>query len=511
MRITFVVVVVVGSLALACAPPGPGARKQAPLTPLPALTHVVTTLDKTLVPAHPPTPGELNPAIPENTQAYLDAGLGDLNDGPGEPITVRTLDGSAAPARGPNAHRLTRFVHLADIQLMDDESPMRTADFDSQSVTSAIRPHDPFLCLMLNAAVRTINGLNDADPVDFVLLGGDIADSAQTNEVQWAMAILDGSPDVHCDSGDDNDIDPHGPDGKDHFAAAGLAMPWHWVSGNHDALVQGTFGIDPSQQSTSVGGFAQLGTRVYAGGGFGIIADGDVVTPDARRKVLTGDALIDLVQHDGDGHGLKNADASAGKAFHSFDVPGSPITFLALDTNHAVGGAEGVLKQSDVDKFVTPVLDDAKARNRVVVIASHHAVDALSSDGGLLGQAEADALLPNDWLAYLGGYPNVLFSMVGHAHRNQVRKQVTPSHPYWEVMTAALADFPHQFRVVEIWDDDNGTLRLETSVVDYAVDDDAPAARGRALGLIDLLSGWQGNDGRGQVTDRNVALIIPKP
>src|SRR5581483_10863456 len=98
-----------------------------------------------------------------------------------------------------------------------------------------------------------------------------------------------------------------------------------------------------------VGDDAQLGTRDYAGGGYGDIVDGKGVVADSSRELLDGKAMLDLVGADGDGHGVSHTDHSDGKAFHAFDVDGAPITFLVLDTNHHVGGAEGVITQRDVD------------------------------------------------------------------------------------------------------------------------------------------------------------------
>ncbi len=518
--VTRAFVVVVSAVFAACAKtPAPPAQ----LVPLPPLASAPPTArERSLQPAHAPSGGGANPALPENLPAYLDDDEGALAEGPGDDVVVRTVDGSDAPPPGPNAHRLVRFVHLADIQLMDDESPARAADFDSPSVSSAIRPQDPLICRMLNAAVRSVNALDAEDPVDFLLLGGDNSDSAQENEVRWVMQILDGAGRVECDSGADDDIDPGADDGKDPFAAAGLDVPWFWVNGNHDVTVQGTFAIDDTQRAIAVGSEAQFGTRDYSGGGLGVVVDGGGIIADPQRRLLDGPALLDFVGGDGDGHGLKAlaaSDAGArGKAFYSFDVPGAPITFMVLDTTHARGGGEGVLQRADVERFVLPVLDDAQARGRVVVLASHHAVSSLTADGGTFGVAEDDALLGDDWRAVLAAYPNVLFSMVGHAHRNRIMLQQAvdpasgdPGHAFWEVMTSALADFPHQFRIVEIWDDDNGTLRLSTSPVDFAADDDPPAALGRALGVVDFLTGWQPNDGRGDAGDRSVDLIVPVP
>ena len=75
-----------------------------------------------------------------------------------------------------------------------------------------------------------------------MVLGGDNADNAQQNELDWFLSILDGAPSVECDSGKDDDP-VTGPDNdpKDPFVAEGLKVPWLWVTGNHDILNQGNF------------------------------------------------------------------------------------------------------------------------------------------------------------------------------------------------------------------------------------------------------------------------------
>jgi hypothetical protein len=78
-------------------------------------------------------------------------------------------------------------------------------------------------------------------------------------------------------------------------------------------------------------------------------------------------------------------------------------------------------------------------------------------------------------------------------------------------MSAAIADFPHEFRLVEIYDQDNGWLMMRATPVDFSIEGDAVAMEGRRRGTIDLTSGWQPNDGRGAVEDRNVELWIKKP
>ncbi len=484
-----------------------------------ALPEAFTTADRTLVLVHEPLAElEDNPAQPEFQDALVRSGLGDVVVGPGEAAVVRTLNNGPAPRRGPRSRRLARFVHLADTQLMDDESPARTAVFDNISLTSgAMRPQDPHICRMLHAVVRTVNAMHAADPIDFVLLGGDNADNAQENEVRWLMGILGGG-EVECDSGDDDDLVDgrnDGNDGKDPFVSAGLAMPWKWVTGNHDVNVQGNFRIDADWRAAAVSSFSEYGTRDYRFRRLGAVRQGDFVIVDEARRLLDGPSLLELVGEHDDGHGLANADRAHGKAFYSFDVgaDGSGLTFIVLDTNALGGGASGQLSRADVDRFVLPALESARLRRRAVVLASHHALDTLTVNGGAFGTTVDDALLPDAWRELLGDYPHVVLSMVAHTHRHRiVRQQTAPGQAFFEVMTSAVADYPHQFRVIEIYDDDNDTLRIEATPVDFSADDDDVAAMGRTLGVIDQLSGYAFNpDAAGDDGDRNVTLIVPRP
>jgi hypothetical protein len=217
------------------------------------------------------------------------------------------------------------------------------------------------------------------------------------------------------------------------------------------------------------------------------------------------------VGDDGDGHGLVDVDRARGKAFHHFDV-GDALRFVILDTTSSGGGADGLLSRADLERFVRPTLESARAEGRAVVLAAHHAASTLTVDGGIFGSVVDDALGPDEWLAWLDEFDHVAFSLVAHTHVHQVRELRTPDGGgFWEVMTASLADWPHQFRILELWDDDNGTLRLSAVPVDFAVDDDPVAERGRALGVIDQLAGYTFATAAPQPGDLNVSLLWPRP
>lgn len=422
--------------------------------------------------------------------------------------TVLSSDGKVPkPGRAPR--RLARFVHIADAQVADDESPARATSYDMpHTVTAAMRPHEGYGCRLLHGAVRTTRALHDADPLSFVLLGGDNVDNAQRNEVDWVLDILGGAPHIECDSGDDDDPVP-GPnnDGKDPFASAGLGAPFLWVNGNHDVNVQGNFAVDASHSATAVGGVSQGGTRNYRKPG-GPAEVGAFVVPDASRALLSRDALIARVRAHGDGHGLRQAPAD--RAFYAWDVPGSMVRVLVIDTAHEGGGAAGVLTQRDVDAHAKPLLDAALAERKIVLLAAHHATHALTREGGTFGRAEPDALLEGTWLELLRNYPNVVASFVGHAHRHGIRLLRAGAHRFWEVTSGALIDYPNQLRLIELYDEDNGWLSVRATAVDVATDDDPPAEEARRRAQVDFTAGWQ-PDGRGAPDQRNAILWVRKP
>ncbi len=479
--------------------------------PLPPLDAVPLTTEQVIVPTHAiDDPPVLDPRQVDQRQQLLDEGYGDFDLGPGEAVMEMTPDGSPAPAPGPGAVLLARFAHLADSQLADDESPTRVVVLDNPVVDGAFRAQESHSCHVLNAAVRTLNAVNAAMPLDFVVLGGDNADSAQRNEVEWFLSIMDGATFVHCDSGDDDDPEP-GPDNdvKDPFAPVGLDVPWIWVSGNHDVHVQGNFSVT-SMADAAVGTNVGSATRDWSQPG-GPVFNGPVVA-DARRELLDGPSLMTTVSAAGDGHGIDASLVDGGRATYAWDAPVGGLRIIVVDSTNDIGGSDGVIRQSQVDDEIRPMLDQAETDGMLVMVATHHASGSLTDNGGLPGvEPYADALSEDDWQAFLGEYPNVIAHLCGHSHVNRVQL-VEPmgGNLYWEITTSAIIDWPHQMRMVEVFDHDNGWLSMRLVSVDYATDGDAFGAEGRALGIADHIGGWVG-DGYGEATDRNVELWIPAP
>jgi len=489
-----------------------GTTGEPPPDVLPPLAEPVVRTDQTLrVPVHAVDAEKLlDMRVPADVELALGDGYGEIVLADGEPVLARTLDDSEPPAPGPSPQLLVRFVHLADTQLADDESPSRLASFDQVS-GGAFRPEEAYTCRMLNAAARTINRLHVDLPLNFVLLGGDNTDNAQSNELEWFMGILDGDPVVECDSAIDDDPVP-GPDNdpKDRFAPVGLDVPWRWVSGNHDTLRQGNWPV-ADWMAEPIGTTATSGTRDWS------LPGGPVVTgqvPGDPARAFLGEAeRLQRVADAGDGHGITAEALALAKATYTFDVEGSPLRIFVLDTSSSTGGSKGLIRQKHIDEVIEPILQQAADDDKLVIVTAHHRADSLAdgNDAGV-GETFADAVLSPEWVDYLGSHPHVILQLGAHTHRMAVQPR-TPmgGHAYWEVVSPALADFPHQMRLVEVWDQDNGFLTIRTVALDFATEGDPLAEEGRTRGVMDFTAAWS-YDGRGDdASQRNVELWIPMP
>lgn len=450
-----------------------------------------------------------NPTRLEDREGLLADGFGDYELGRGEPHQTIVVGGATRPADGAAPRRLARFAHMPDLQLADDEAVTRVVLIDAPGISSsASRPQDTYGCHLVNAMVRTLNAVHAEDELDFVLLGGDNIDNAQANELEWLLQLLGGGGEIECDSGADNDpVEGPGNDPKDPFMSVGLDVPYYWVMGNHDMLIQGNFHVTDAWKETSVGGYAATRTRDWSQPG-GPTATSVPADPD--RLALNPSEVIERVLDDNGGHGLSEDEVTAGRAFYTFDVPGTPIRFVIIDTTAQTSGADGLLTDADRTRLVA-ALDQAVVDEKWVMLASHHAAGSLTSTGGAFGTVDdPNALTTVEFTDIVTSYDNVLFSFVGHSHRHRISELSGNGRAVVEVMTAAVADFPHQSRIVEIWDMDNGWVMLRGTAVDFVSRGDELAEEARHLGILDYTAGWADNNDS-MVTDRNVEIFLPAP
>jgi metallophosphoesterase (TIGR03767 family) len=219
-----------------------------------------------------------------------------LERGPADRRLIRDEISPHLPAITP-LRPLIAFAHLADTQMVDEESPGRVELVDfigGDPFSASYRPQEGLTPFVLNEEVRAVRNLRRGPatgaPIRLAMTGGDNVDNAQYNETRWFIDIMDGGRLVNPNSGrprtcrlrnaplyagvrgGNRFYEPNGRgDGPGYspsdsanrravrrsvasrdyrnlfeqmnrpFRPVGLGLPWYTVYGNHDGLVQGNF------------------------------------------------------------------------------------------------------------------------------------------------------------------------------------------------------------------------------------------------------------------------------
>jgi len=314
------------------------------------------------------------------------------------------------------------------------------------------------------------------------------------------------------------------------FLAAGLRLPdgsparWYSVMGNHDTKVQGTVPDDipgwrelarthalgtlkindlaPDRQQEACAVLTErpedltlffqelLTDAVTDPASVGTVS---VVPPDPDRRLVSKQEWIDAfaaAPGEPRGHGFLPAsqrcpdtydDPFARRACYSF-VRGQ-VHYIVLDGNPAEGLDGGnidpaqwawltqQLRSSSTTYFEEDgrSVRNADGTDRLVVIASHHPMRRFDNTGTVPGTS------PNhtgeDLAALLLRFPNVVLHLAGHSHENLIlaHRNESTGTAYWEVNTAAVADWPNQSRSLELADNRDGTMSILTVAFDGAV------------------------------------------
>jgi hypothetical protein len=460
----------------------------------------------------------VNPSTERGELEYRMRGLDRFRRAPGEERVVRRDLGGSMRTPSMRAS-LTYFVHISDFQLTDDESPTRLAATDNPLIGAGNRPQEAYIPRIISALNRSLTNLERRSMrgFDFGVFAGDCADSAQLNELQWFIEVMDGHRGVHPDSGRDDDPVP-GPnnDPKDPFDATPFPAPWLYVPGNHDVMITGLTVPDAANRATATGDNSTGGTRDYSQW-YAPVVRGRVV-PDANRRPLERAEIVrELFTHSSIGpgpvgHGYPPSPDLRFGAHYTRDLIPGVLRMIAFDTSDPTGGSKGLIRQSVVDNFLRPELERGTRDGVLMMMVSHHPLDSIDRQRGEVGLPVSDAVSSDDLKNLIVQYPNMFLWLVGHQHVVRIRAIAgpDPAHPgFWEVQSGSIADWPSQARIMEIVANDNDTLSIFGTMFDYDTVD-CMERRFRRLTLMDFMSGWTA-DLTGTRLDRNVELIIPTP
>jgi uncharacterized repeat protein (TIGR01451 family) len=279
----------------------------------------------------------------------------------------------------------------------------------------------------------------------------------------------------------------------------------------------------------------------------------------------------------------QNQASNGSASYYAWNPPQTPgVRFIAIDTN-SEGGIVGEGPQSgssdgnlDHPQFtwLRNELNKAENQGKLIVLFGHHPVRSMNSivpdeaTGRCTGvqhnhgdtpehdtnpgcdpdprgseplhfgnpeQADAQGSTAMTFTELLAQHPNVIAYVAGHTHEHQLlpcgstrtggqgNRRFCTDHLWWEINTAAVADWPHQHRLIEVMDNRDGTLSIFGTVLDHASPATAPgpgnasnfisrqlASIGRTFGFNDPQSGPPNGEGDPRF-DQNAELLIDDP
>lgn len=380
----------------------------------------------------------------------------------------------------PNLVLLARIVHLSDSHIIDIESPARYAGSDD-IVDSAWRPWEAYAPQLLDGIVRAVNRIHQAGSlIDFVVHTGDICDNAQSNELAWAVGVMDGGLVEPLSGPDDRPVEARPAPLLDPYAAfqaQGLycrgvhgdlpSIPWYLVLGNHDVYALGTFPIIPCVDgvrraplplSRRLGVLAPAMFDPTGCWNYGLVTPAHpgppallgiptLVLPNPARayfdKPALKRALFGTVTRP-PGHGFADTEGEAG--WYSVS-PAPGLRLIAVDTSDRPlaiptlpydDGCLSIIQR----EFLRWELRAAQERGELVIVASHYPSQSLEVSSG-------SAVSPSGFRDLLNECPNVVLHLAGHHHTNRVFDR----NGYVEVQTCSTLALPQEGRVIEIWRD----------------------------------------------------------
>mgnify|MGYP001767254424 CR=1 FL=1 len=492
-------------------------------------TRVKTTVDQTLVPDDPDTT-----FIPQvsDVDSFAKYGYGIYHIGAGEPSVVRTdlMPSGYDYASVTKETKLLSFFTITDIHITDEESPAQAIVFSTFERLGEVRislysPLMPYTTQVLDATIKTINKYHKDSPLDFGLVLGDMANSAQYNELRWFIDIMDGKR-INPDSGaDDDPIAGENNDFQDVFQAEGLdsSIPWYAAIGNHDHfwlgsklvsdnIRQAMIGTNILQMpfilyddgyiySTGVLDSSKPNAPIIGAGRTDILTDIPTVAADGNRRSLTTYGVINEFSNTTSrpvGHGfVQENSANVWGGCYSF-IPESdiPVKVIVLDNTMKDNDPpyqEGIYGHASLDngryEWLMAQLQAGQDANQLMIIAAHIPIGVVSENNAMSWIPVTPGYTSQaDLIEQLKAFPNLILFVAGHRHLNTVKEFVSSdaSHPensFWQVETKSLREFPEQFRTFEISRNSDNTISITATVVDPEMPEGSLAAKGREYAI----------------------------
>jgi len=397
---------------------------------------------------------------------------------------------------------------------------------DTQSVDPD--PEDPSYQLL---ATRTLRQIADAQAA---ATGGRAADGSNDPTRQTATRAPGLPEALRCNAGDA---------GCDN---ARLAMPWLVAFGNHDGYVRGTVALPRDA----------LNNLLFALGRKYLANQHSFIDEFFKTEPLPGPL----------GHGFNLADATRradddlrNDGYYAFDAGGGRFRMIVLNT--VIDGFDSripgnlldnpfALSDGSIDaaqfEWLRTQLAAASTRRQLVFVFSHHP-DLTFAEYGMFAPLVPIEVTAAQLNAELASWPNLIAWIAGHTHVHRIRAFKVengqgsngvveapvechgpgPCTGFWQIETASLIDTPQEQRLLEVFDNGNGSGTIRAPVLTHTLEtpkalaerddrcalylsDPAAAAAGVSEANLGALCA-QGGLRVGQATDRNVELMFRIP
>ncbi|MGI8460860.1 MAG: hypothetical protein ACR2OC_04365 [Solirubrobacterales bacterium] len=325
----------------------------------------------------------------------------------------------------------------------------------------------------------------------------------------------------------------------------GLAVPFYLTNGNHDVLAQGNEDANQAFERLATGCEKVLATPASPNQSslvdfFANPSAVMLVPPDPQRQFVSKTQLKTIYGETiagDDDHGFayvdkKESQASNGSAsYYAWNPPQSPgFRFISIDTNSeggVLGPFDGAPLQTgssagNLDdpqfKWLVSELDAAQKAGKLIVVFGHHPIrsldsavpdeaaarctgsdphghdvnpgcdlDSRNSNPLHLGDpAEAKALgsSAKTVAELFAEYPNLVSYVPGHTHENRVMAYPKQNKDvFWELNTSAVIDHPQESRLIEVFDNQDGTLSIFGTVLSHASPGTPPPSGTSAAGF----------------------------
>ncbi|MEU6525788.1 TIGR03767 family metallophosphoesterase [Streptomyces sp. NPDC046924] len=495
-----------------------------------------------------------------------------LEEGRGWGRVVRGELAAARSGRDDRRTTLAAFVHLTDVHVLDVQHPLRL-EYLRSTDARAWRPQEALTVHGAVALVERINALRGApatgSPLHFAMTTGDNTDNNTRTELDWFLKVFSGGrvtpnsgdprhyegvqnsglrqywqPDTAARDADKQLGFPH----LDGFLAAavrevdspGLNLPWYSTVGNHDTMPLGCYASHGDSHLTelAVGGrklmeipaaeAKKLQQAIKKATDPRGVQYGEFlktharamrpVTPDEARAPFTPAEYLKAhldPAHRGSGpvgHGYTAANLDEGTQYYAFRVSDDVIG-ISLDTTDPGGHYTGSLGTAQL-RWLERTLRTHKDSRAIVF--SHHTSESMTNTHRDPARPDERRHDGGELLELLGRHRNVVAWVNGHIHRNAITPHTGSAGSFWEISTASHIDFPHLARVIELVDNEDGTLSLFTTLVESAApsrtDHDDLTQTGLAALYRELSYNAPGarTDLGGAPGDRNTELLLKK-